>query len=177
MKILERLRFYMPAPTPTKICTRCRENKPLEEFPRSPSKYAIHGRGWACKKCRAITAAAWRNKNLPLFYGISTEQYEQLLETRGTRCPICGDKNESPNIDHCHKTGKVRGLLCGRCNTALGMLRDNPRACLRAAIYLQSAGEPGFPCNLNTLNSLVDEAFAGLKPRRRSALRFRFAGL
>jgi hypothetical protein len=177
MKILERLRFCMPAPTPTKTCTRCREDKPLEEFPRSPSKYAIHGRGWACKKCRAITAAAWRNKNLPLFYGISTEQYEQLLETRGTRCPICGDKNESPNIDHCHKTGKVRGLLCGRCNTALGMLRDNPRACLRAAIYLQSAGEPGFPCNLNTLNSLVDEAFAGLKPRRRSALRFRFAGL
>lgn len=167
----------MPAPTPTKTCTRCREDKPLEEFPRSPSKYAIHGRGWVCKKCRAITAAAWRNKNLPLFYGISTEQYEQLLETRGTRCPICGDKNESPNIDHCHKTGKVRGLLCGRCNTALGMLRDNPRACLRAAIYLQSAGEPGFPCNLNTLNSLVDEAFAGLKPRRRSALRFRFAGL
>lgn len=113
----------------------------------------------------------WRRKNL---YGITTRQYENMLEQRGGKCPICGRPDAAPHIDHCHKTGKVRGLLCRRCNIALGMLLDNPHACLRAAVYLQSSTEPAFPSTLNTLNTIVADAFAALTPRRRRKERARF---
>lgn len=165
----------MPAPLPTKRCSKCTEVKKLSEFYKS-ARASGDGHDGLCKGCRSNYSRNWRKENVHINYDLTQEQHEQMLETRGSRCPICGEIDESPYIDHCHKTGKVRGLLCQRCNTALGFLRDNPRACLRAAIYLQSAADPGFPCNLSTLNSLVDEAFAGLKPRRRSAVRFRFAG-
>jgi Recombination endonuclease VII len=115
-----------------------------------------------------------RRKNMKSTYGITPLEYDQMLEQRGPRCPICGLPNENPHIDHCHKTEKVRGLLCRACNTALGMLKDNPKACLRAAIYLQSALEPAFPCTLNTLDALVADAFSSLGPRKQRKLRARF---
>lgn len=126
-------------------------------------------------KQKEVPMEAKRRSNLRINYGITGDQYDQMLEQRGRLCPICGDPNDAPHVDHCHKTGKVRGLLCRRCNLALGMLKDNPKACLRAAIYLQSSLEPGFPCTLNTLNALVAEAFAALGPRKRRQLRRRFA--
>lgn len=59
------------------------------------------------------------------------------MAAQGLLCPICATPNTlTPHVDHCHKTGKVRGILCHRCNIALGMLLDNPNACLRAAVYL-----------------------------------------
>lgn len=116
-------------------------------------------------------------RNLKINYGITGVQYDTMLEQRGPLCPICKKPNDKPHIDHCHKTGRVRGLLCNRCNTALGMLLDSPAACLRAAVYLQSAGEPGFPVTANTLDAIVTEAFAGLKPRRQRKVRARFPGL
>lgn len=54
-------------------------------------------------------------------YGITPEQYDAMLEAQGNRCAICGGGNRRPMaIDHCHKTGKVRALLCDSCNTSLG---------------------------------------------------------
>lgn len=54
-------------------------------------------------------------------YGISPERYEEMLKAQGNGCEICGNKNKrAMAIDHCHKTGKVRGLLCDPCNLSLG---------------------------------------------------------
>ena len=72
-------------------------------------------------------------------YGISVEQYNHLLESQEGVCWICSKPNvpgKSLNIDHDHKTGQVRGLLCGNCNTALGLLREDPHVVLRAYEYL-----------------------------------------
>lgn len=62
-------------------------------------------------------------------YGISIEEYDAMVARAEGRCEIC-DKLESDQksplaIDHCHKTGKVRGLLCVNCNTAIGLLKED----------------------------------------------------
>ena len=67
-------------------------------------------------------------------YGLTTEQYEQLLVDQDSRCAICGEASLKLQVDHCHTNGKVRGLLCPKCNTALGYLEYlkpfEPEVCL-----------------------------------------------
>lgn len=72
-------------------------------------------------------------------------EFDALFKTQGGKCAICGtDKGYSGGgdgrrlaIDHCHKTGFVRGLLCGNCNRVLGLMQDDPAALRRAAAYLE----------------------------------------
>jgi hypothetical protein len=62
-----------------------------------------------------------------------------MLSKQGDVCAICAtDKPTRVGwvVDHCHSTGRVRGILCGNCNTALGMVKDNPETLLAAVTYL-----------------------------------------
>lgn len=93
-----------------------------------------------------------REREVARLYGISIEEFRSLLESQGNACAICGfvppARDESQrlprghasgrlHVDHDHKTRRVRGLLCGPCNTALGSFRDDPTI-LRVAIrYLE----------------------------------------
>lgn len=77
-------------------------------------------------------------------YGLSVEKYNELLKQQRGRCAICGvvatRKNTrwgGLNIDHDHKTGKVRGLLCTACNGGLGFFHDNIEKMLKAIEYLK----------------------------------------
>lgn len=67
-------------------------------------------------------------------YGLTVEQYEAMEDAIDGVCPIC-TWSERLVVDHCHGTGKVRGLICRNCNSALGLMRES-RALLRAAQYL-----------------------------------------
>lgn len=138
-----------------KKCIICLEFKNRNEFP--PSAYQRSD--YRCTKCANIRASRWREKNpircrqngvrgerkyLLKWYGVTPEWYEsKLLEQHG-RCAICGTcKNGSKkhlDVDHCHKTGKVRGLLCNRCNTGIGQLKDNEQILLSAISYLRVYG-------------------------------------
>jgi len=72
-------------------------------------------------------------------YGISVEEYEQMLASQKGGCYICGKLPEDKralDIDHDHKTGKVRGLLCSNHNRALGLMEDNPGFLLKSVEYL-----------------------------------------
>lgn len=76
-------------------------------------------------------------------YGITSEQYWALYEAQGGVCAICqrakGTARRKLSVDHNHKTGEVRGLLCGPCNRdVLGHLRDDPAALRRGADYLEN---------------------------------------
>lgn len=67
-------------------------------------------------------------------YGVSQELYLEILESQGRKFGICSrsfNEELSNNIDHCHETGKVRGILCFRCNTTLGKLGDNYESVLK----------------------------------------------
>lgn len=69
-------------------------------------------------------------------YGLTRDQYETLLDQHGRACAICGGKNRL-HVDHSHEDGHVRGILCGICNPALGLLGDNIQGLERALRYLQ----------------------------------------
>lgn len=73
-------------------------------------------------------------------YGISVEDYHHMLEQQGGKCAICAqpDEGRALAVDHCHTTGRVRGLLCLACNTAIGKLRDDPELIRRAAEYIET---------------------------------------
>ena len=76
-------------------------------------------------------------------YGITVDQYNALLKRQRQACAICRapslkKMNGRLYIDHCHKTGRVRGLLCDFCNKAIGFLKDDPKLFLRAHAYLKA---------------------------------------
>lgn len=88
-----------------------------------------------------------RKRKLRDSYGITLEQEAEMMAAQGDKCAICdapSGKRNGPTgklsnlcVDHCHKTLKVRGLLCDACNTAIGLLQDSPAILLRAAAYLE----------------------------------------
>jgi len=87
-----------------------------------------------------------RSRNLKRFFNITIEEYEQIYTFQGGKCAICGKpetavlsgKVKRLAVDHCHDTGVVRGLLCGRCNTAIGLLNHDIDLLALATDYLLS---------------------------------------
>lgn len=74
-------------------------------------------------------------------YGISRDEFDAMLTAQGGGCAICGSsmRDVSRNrlcVDHCHDTGRVRGLLCGHCNRGLGFFQDSPELLEKAKRYL-----------------------------------------
>lgn len=73
-------------------------------------------------------------------YNLTEEQFSQMIENQSNRCLICA-KETSLVVDHNHKNGEVRGLLCKHCNTGLGMFKDNPLFLRQAIDYLLKKGD------------------------------------
>jgi len=73
-------------------------------------------------------------------YGITEQDYLDMLETQDGVCQICGHKSRGRDmlcVDHSHSTGKVRGLLCSMCNTALGLMKENKTWLTRMIQYIE----------------------------------------
>lgn len=81
-----------------------------------------------------------RKKGLLKNYGITVDEYDRMFEAQGGVCATCGKPNKSKygylSVDHDHKTGKVRGLLCHRCNAALGQVYDDVSILQKLIEYL-----------------------------------------
>lgn len=81
----------------------------------------------------------FRGKSLQFHYGIDLEEYDRMLKAQNGVCAICSKtckSGKSLAVDHCHETGKVRGLLCGKCNTGIGLLENEERM-IKAIEYLK----------------------------------------
>jgi hypothetical protein len=81
-----------------------------------------------------------RKNQLKWKYGLTLDQYDELFTQQGDKCVICGGVNKNGKrlfVDHDHKTGKIRGLLCSQCNTMFGMAGDNPQILANAIEYLK----------------------------------------
>lgn len=75
-------------------------------------------------------------------YGITLKEYDEMFHAQGGRCAGCGIMPTSDKplaIDHCHKSSKVRGLLCSNCNLALGNAKDNTNTLKNLIVYLEKA--------------------------------------
>jgi hypothetical protein len=89
-------------------------------------------------------AATWRDYARFAKYGITAEQFADLLQSQGNRCPICVrdfSDQMKPLVDHDHRTGLVRGLLCNACNVAIGQFDDDVSRLRRAEVYLNTQAE------------------------------------
>jgi hypothetical protein len=80
-----------------------------------------------------------RRKRYQKVYGMSVADYDAMLQRQRGVCAICGKSNQALCVDHCHACGKVRGLLCAKCNSALGFCNDDPAHLLAAISYLLAA--------------------------------------
>ncbi len=81
-------------------------------------------------------------KHIKHKFGVTRDAWEELFAAQGERCAVCGandvDTKRFWQIDHCHATGAVRGILCAHCNAMLGRARDNPDILIAGANYLKS---------------------------------------
>lgn len=85
-----------------------------------------------------------REKNLKHFYGITLAQFDEMIRSQDGRCAVCRDALDATpfskrrtHVDHCHATGRVRGILCRSCNLAAGLVRDDPEVAEGLANYLR----------------------------------------
>lgn len=120
-------------------CRKCKAMKPASEF-RSETNFGA--RGYWCESCRY----ADHSKRRGYQYGISTDQLREYMRLHGDKCAICeaGRRSNLPyyalQIDHDHKTGEVRGILCRSCNTILGLVSDEVPRLLKLIKYVQAGG-------------------------------------
>ncbi|MBA2812437.1 endonuclease VII domain-containing protein [Streptomyces sp. KM273126] len=118
-------------PTGHKLCRTCGEIRPHSEWHRNAT--ASDGLSTRCKACRA---ARGRQDHLKRQYGITEAERDELIASQGGVCCICLSALPA-HVDHCHETGRVRGVLCFSCNAALGQFKDRPDVIRRAATYVE----------------------------------------
>lgn len=131
----------------TKICTTCRKGKTLGDFHKNSRNE--DGRHAQCKECRKVFSTKHKERlaekdreyRLKNKFGLTVPEYDNLFETQLGCCAICGVHQDSLSrrlaVDHCHDSGKVRGLLCSNCNTGIGNLRDSIELLQKGVIYLE----------------------------------------
>lgn len=143
------------------MCSKCGALKHKDEFYMSKTKRGAAIRMRKCKACHTAVAVAWKKANREsenakrrapektrarrlAKYDLTELEHMALEATAQGHCAICRKfYGEELFIDHDHSTGKVRELLCRRCNSAIGFLGDDPVAAMRAVIYLIRHRETG----------------------------------
>ncbi len=125
-----------------------------EHYRANKTKYAEKSKAWREANPEKAQANRKRhyeeNKDVSLEYarwyslkkkfGLSKEQYTELLEKQNHVCAICGKEcTKALAVDHCHTTGKIRGLLCNNCNRGIGHLKDSVENLTNAITYLTRA--------------------------------------
>ncbi|MER5719219.1 endonuclease VII domain-containing protein [Streptomyces sp. NPDC002132] len=125
------VREKVDVPDGHKLCRTCGEIKPHTEWHRNAT--ASDGLSTRCKACRAVRG---RQDHLKRKYGLTEAERDELVSSQGGVCCICLAAAPE-HVDHCHQTGRVRGVLCFSCNAALGQFKDRPDAIRRAAAYVE----------------------------------------
>jgi len=128
-----------------KKCLRCYKTKEFSEFNKANKRK--DGRREACRECekeyRLSEEVQTRRyeRDLKNKYGLSIDNYNKMFEQQEGRCGICKRHQteliKKLVVDHCHDTGKVRGLLCDKCNRGVGFLGDNLEGIKSAVNYLE----------------------------------------
>ncbi|MFI6060209.1 endonuclease VII domain-containing protein [Streptomyces sp. NPDC051286] len=114
-----------------KLCRRCGEVKPHSEWHRIAT--ASDGLSTRCRACRAVQGRAG---HLERQYGMTEAERDEMISSQMGICTICLAA-PAVHVDHCHETGRVRGVLCFNCNSAIGKMGDDPDTLRRAIAYLE----------------------------------------
>lgn len=131
-----------------KKCNICDVEKPFEDFIKRSNRAS--GRQPYCKECHnkrgkdSYLPELVRDYDLKRNYGISLSEYDDMFKNQNGCCAICNKhiedikmkKKKNLCVDHCHKTNKIRGLLCDKCNRGIGLLGDSSDILLSAYKYV-----------------------------------------
>ena len=133
-------------------CSKCQEHKQLACFHKDIRNKT--GKRSNCKECDKKATKLWKENNkeriakynaeykLAYNYGLSNEQYLDLIKNQNGCCAICSTHQSELKrklvVDHDHTTGKVRGLLCSFCNVAIGMFKESEENIMSAISYLRN---------------------------------------
>ena len=119
----------------TKICRICKQVKSLCDF-----YFSAKDRKFAQAFCKECDQEKAKERHLQAKYKITLKEYDKILEKQDGGCKICKIKTPGRqgrfHFDHDHLTGKIRGLLCNKCNLGLGQFKDDPEILIAAAHYL-----------------------------------------
>lgn len=147
----------------TKVCTGCKQEKLFADFSTRKKGDKSHRAGAPLSRCKECERAKrrdfyWTNRDAQLQaskdyqalnpekryiatlareYGLTPEEYDFMFASQGNACAICRVTDVRWFVDHDHATGKVRGILCPKCNSALGFAKDSPEILRAAAQYLE----------------------------------------
>jgi Recombination endonuclease VII len=114
------------------------EDKPARKHARSErARFLKNDR----RRVRRALEPDYRDRERARRYGLTLADFRALQERQGNACAICRKVTRVLCIDHCHVTGRVRGLLCRGCNSALGLYADDPRLLCAALAYLQATAK------------------------------------
>jgi len=119
-------------------CRSCHNSIQREKYNNDPM--AKVKRQLRAGRRKSLKPEAQRRSELKRLYGITLEQYVEMFVKQNEVCAVCKNScitKKSLSVDHDHETGKVRGLLCNRCNRALGMFMDDENILLSAAAYVK----------------------------------------
>lgn len=136
-----------------KVCTACDQHLLPDAFSK---------RSGRCKPCATNASREWVKNNperarrtkeiyrqryagskingyrLKYRYGITLEEHKKMFQAQGGKCAICEEIfDKTPHVDHCHATGKVRGLLCDLCNRGVGYFTDSAVKLMAASKYIE----------------------------------------
>lgn len=113
-------------------------NRGRKAYSINPKKYVEKTKRWQ-RENREKYLLSKRKTHLKGLYKLTTEEYEEMLRLQNGLCIICFGTNPGKRlfIDHDHETGKVRGLLCSKCNFAIGLLNNNILLIKRVIKYLE----------------------------------------
>src|SRR5208282_5296918 len=143
------------AETPKKTCSKCKIEKEATLGNFAPRRTGKYGLRHECRSCRKdynrerYTSSGKRDKThsdrVVREHGLAPGEYEAQLAKQSGVCAICGNPEVNVirggqcrlAVDHHHKTGIRRGLLCVRCNTGIGLLNEDPDILMKAVVYLQ----------------------------------------
>ena len=147
-----------------KTCRSCRKSQPKTDFSKGTNRDGLQS--W-CKTCQKVYNRQHHKKPerkeymrwyfFRSKYGLSKEQYETLYQKQKGCCGICGCPAEEDRrplkqgqthglcVDHNHKTGVIRGLLCDVCNRGLGFFKEDTKLLEKAVLYLSTEGAKLYP--------------------------------
>jgi hypothetical protein len=121
-----------------KTCSKCGKDKELTHFYKARNRYRPE-----CKTCSTLyskTEKALKRKRkykLKYYFNTTPEIYEEIYKKQDGKCAICETTVDGfLCVDHCHKTGNIRGLLCKLCNLGIGNLKDDTNLLTKAITYL-----------------------------------------
>lgn len=146
-----------------KKCSKCEKHKNLDEFYRDkrssqgvsawcvecqknyfrtdPRRKTTLKKYRATERCKTQQKHAQRKLHLKTKFNMSVNDYENMMLKQNSNCAICGINQSEISkklcIDHCHQTGKIRGLLCNNCNSGIGMFNDSITLLASAKEYLK----------------------------------------